>query len=78
MLTCSVLGMALCLVTLRVLWRWPRAGAGAAGAKGQCQGPSVVSGARHEASVWGKPTWCHPERVSALQHTAMAQPPVSG
>lgn len=45
MLTCSVLGMALCLVTLRVLWRWPRAGAGAAGAKGQCQGPSVVSGA---------------------------------
>lgn len=42
MLTCSVLG---CLVKLRMLWRRPGAGAGAAGAKGQHQGPSVVSGA---------------------------------
>ena len=37
MLTCSVLGMALCLVTLRMFWRWPGAGAGAAVPKGSAR-----------------------------------------
>lgn len=81
MLTCSVLGMALCLVTLRVLWRWPRDWCWCC----WCQGavPGTFCG------VWGlskclkhlcggSPLGATQARVSALRRTAMAQPPVPG